>query len=261
MELTGAWSDLADTLLVRAALTARLGWDRAPNPLAGYSLGDDDVDALLRTLPGIDREAPGLLQDHVRKVLHDADVAVDEARAEFDVSLADGGPFAAICQNTVLDLAGAEVLALLLAVEVDTRRQRLVGYLADDVTQRRLSVWTLRLVAGESAVALAGPGGPLRRAGILARAGVGAWAAEPVAVAPTVSWWLAGDDGPDPAMPPGTEFLEAPFATDSPFEAGRIVVSTGRDRVRRLQAVASGLRRPLLLIACEADRSGRLGRG
>jgi SpoVK/Ycf46/Vps4 family AAA+-type ATPase len=248
VELTGAWSGFADTLLVRAALAARLGWDRAPNPLAGYSLSDEEVDSLLRALPGLDREPPALFQDDVRKVLDDADVAVEEARAEFQLSLDDHGRFAAICHNAGLDLAGAEVLALLLAVEVDTRRQRLVGYLADDVTQRRLTVWTLQLVAGDKAVALAGPGGPLRRAGLLVPAGAGAWAAEPVAVAPTVSWWLAGDDGLDPALPPGTEVLEVPYAADAPTEEGRIVVSSGRDRVRRLQSVAAGLLRSSLLI-------------
>jgi ATPase family associated with various cellular activities (AAA) len=248
VELTGAWSGLADALLVRAALTARLGWDRAPNPLAGYSLTDEEVDSLLRALPGLDREPPALLEDDVRKVLDDAEAAVEDARAEFHLSLADHGRFAAICHNAALDVAGAEVLAVLLAVEVDTRRQRLVGYLADDVTQRRLTIWTLRLVTGEEGVALVGPGGPLRQAGLLVPTGPGAWAAEPVAVPPTVCWWLAGDDGPDPALPPGTEVLEVPYAADAPSEPGRIVVSSGRDRVRRLQSVAAGLFRSSLLI-------------
>ncbi|MET0460364.1 MAG: ATP-binding protein [Ilumatobacteraceae bacterium] len=251
MELTGAWSGLADTLLVRAALTARLGWDRAPNPLAGYSLSDEEVDALLRALPGLDREAPGLLDDDVRKVLADADAAVVEARAGLQRSFDDDERFAVLCRHAGLDGAGAEVLGLLLAVEVDPRRQRLVGYLADDVTQRRLTVWTLRLVAGDEAVALAGPGGPLRRAGLLAPAGPGAWAAEPVAVAPTVSWWLAGDDGPDPNLPPGLEVLDVPYAAGAETDAGRLVLSTGRDRVRRLQSVAAGLLRPSLLVTAK----------
>ncbi|MET0324830.1 MAG: ATP-binding protein, partial [Ilumatobacteraceae bacterium] len=251
MELTGAWSGLADTLLVRAALTARLGWDRAPNPLAGYSLSDEEVDALLRALPGLDREAPGLLDDDVRKVLADADAAVEEARAGLQRSFDDDERFAVLCRHAGLDGAGAEVLGLLLAVEVDPRRQRLVGYLADDVTQRRLTVWTLRLVAGDEAVALAGPGGPLRRAGLLAPAGPGAWAAEPVAVAPTVSWWLAGDDGPDPNLPPGLEVLDVPYAAGAETDAGRLVLSTGRDRVRRLQSVAAGLLRPSLLVTAK----------
>ena len=219
-----------------------------PNPLAGYSLSDEEVDSLLRGLPGLDREPPALLHDDVRKVLDDATAAVEDARAEFQLSLGGHGRFAAICHNSRLDLVGSEVLAVLLAVEVDARRQRLVGYLANDVTQRRLTVWTLRLVAGDEAVAQAGPGGPLRRAGLLVPAGLGAWAAEPVAAAPTVSWWLAGDDGPDPALPPGTEVLDVPYAADAPIEPGRIVVSSGRDRVRRLQSVAAGLLRSSLLI-------------
>src|SRR3954469_20139174 len=99
VELTGAWSGLADTMLMRAALTARLGWDRAPNPLAGYSLSDEEVDALLRALPGLDRDPPALLHDDVRKVLDDADAAVEDARADFQLSLDDGGRFAATCHN------------------------------------------------------------------------------------------------------------------------------------------------------------------
>ena len=248
VELTGAWSDLADALLVRAALTARMGWDRAPNPLAGYSLTEDEVDAVLRSLPGLDREPPALVEDDVRKALDGADVAVDDARAAFAQSLGDGGRFAAIVHRAALDIAEAEVLALLLAVEVDTRRQRLIGYLADDVTQRRLTAWTLRVVAGDDAVALAGPGGPLRRAALLGPAGPGVWAAEPVAASPAVSWWLAGDDGPDPSLPAGAEVLEVPFAAGGPDEPGRLVVSSGRDRVRRLQSVATGLLRPTLLV-------------
>src|SRR5690348_281161 len=127
MDLSGAWSGLADALLVRAALTARVGWDRAPNALAGYALSDEEIDALLRALPGLDRDPPALVSDDVRKVLEDADAAVDDARADFRLSLADHDRFAAICHNAQFDLASAEVLALLLAVEVDTRRQRLVG--------------------------------------------------------------------------------------------------------------------------------------
>jgi len=247
-ELTGAWSGLADALLVRAALTARVGWDRAPNALAGYALSDEEIDGLLRTLPGLDRDPPALVHDDARKVLEDADAVVDEARADFRLALGDQDRFAAICHNAHLDLASAEVLALLLAVEIDTRRQRLVGYLADDVTQRRLTAWTLRLVAGDEAVSLVGPAGPLRQACLLMAPGTGAWAAEPVAVAPVVAWWLAGDDGPDPALAPGTEMLEVPYAAGAPAEAGRIVVSSGPDRVRRLQSAAAGLLRSLLLV-------------
>jgi AAA+ superfamily predicted ATPase len=248
VELTGAWSGLADALLVRAALTARAGWDRVPNAMAGYALSDEEIDNLLRALPGLDRDPPGLIHDDVRKVLEDAEAAVDDALAEFRSSLADHDRFAAICLNAQLDLAAADVLALLVAVEIDTRRQRLVGYLADDVTQRRLTAWTLRLVSGDAAVALVSPGGPLRRACLLATPGTAAWAAEPLAVAPAVLWWLAGDDAPDPALPPGIEELDVPYATDAPTEPGRIVVSSGPDRIRRLQAAAAGLLRPSLLI-------------
>jgi SpoVK/Ycf46/Vps4 family AAA+-type ATPase len=216
--------------------------------MAGYALSDEDIDTLLRALPGLDRDLPELIHDDVRKVLEDADSAVDDARADFGLSLGDHDRFAAICLNARLDAAAAEALGLLVAVEIDTRRQRLVGYLADDVTQRRLTPWTLRLVSGDAAVTLVGPGGPLRQACLLATPGTGAWAAEPLAIAPAVLWWLAGDAAPDPALPPGTEELQVPYAGDAPAEPGRIVVTSGPDRVRRLQAAAGGLLRRSLLI-------------
>src|SRR3954453_19413342 len=111
MELTGAWSELADTLLVRAALTARLGWDRAPNPLAGYSLTDEEVDALLRALPGLDLRPSAFLEDDVRKGPEKDDEAGEDARTEFRLSLGDESLFAAICYNAALDVADAELLA------------------------------------------------------------------------------------------------------------------------------------------------------
>jgi hypothetical protein len=99
------------------------------------------------------------------------------------------------------------VLAFLCAVEVDPRRQRLVGYLNDDVTQRRPTLWTLWQLFGstrELAVAI-GPAGGLRRAALLATPGDSPWSSAPLAVAAPVLWWLHGSRGLDPDLPPGSD--------------------------------------------------------
>ncbi|HET9690395.1 MAG TPA: ATP-binding protein [Acidimicrobiales bacterium] len=248
------WESLADSLLLRAALTARLGFDRAPNPLAGYTVDDAEVDALLAGLPGLDREPPLVVADDLRKVLDEADDRVHEARRDFEAWLEGGldgaGRFPTLCEHARLGLVDAEVLALLLAVEVDPRRQRLVGYIADDITLRRLTMWTLRLVAGDAALAAAAPTGALRRACLLAPAGGDAWAAQPLAVAPTVVWFVAGDDGPDPALPSTAETYRTGLTGGG---AGVVAVVSGRDRVRRIEAVAGAVARPSVIATPPPD--------
>ena len=95
------------------------------------------------------------------------------------------------------------------AVELDPRRQRVVGYLNDDVSQRRLSLFTLQLLFPEQPdVGLAiSPGGGLRRAALLAPAEPGVLGSVALAPSPTVFWWLAGDRARDPDLPAGTEHI------------------------------------------------------
>ena len=140
------------------------------------------------------------------------------------------------------------MLGLLAAVELDPRRERLVGYLNDDVTQRRLTPWTLRQVCApeDEHVIAVGPGGGLRRAALLAPPADGPWAAAPVAVAPIVMWWLTGAPARDPDLPAGVEFVDA-VATNGAAprrdqtDPCRVVVASCRDRLRRLQAVQDAL--------------------
>ena len=49
------WAPLADVLLQRAALVARVARQRAPDPLAGLKVDDADVANLLAELPGLER--------------------------------------------------------------------------------------------------------------------------------------------------------------------------------------------------------------
>lgn len=222
---------LADVVLQRAALSARVGRDRAPDPLAGLRIEDADVALLLAELPGLDRDgppgdAPGAA---------DADRAVAEAREGFHAGLATPGPFSDLVGNAGLGPMEAEVLAILCAVEMDPRRQRLVGYINDDVTLRRLTPWTLAALLERGAQAAVAPGGGLRRAALLSPAGSGPWASEPLAVAPAVLWWLAGDRSLDPELPSGAHLLQGPGGVH------RLVVCAGADRIRRLQAAVGSL--------------------
>src|SRR5262249_19661677 len=132
--------------------------------------------------------------------------------------------------------------------ELDPRRERLVGYLNDDVTLRRTTPWTLLQVfaAEEGHVLAVGPGGGLRRAALLAPPADGPWAAAPIAVASTVMWWLAGGQPLDPELPPGTELFDASqhhADIDVPSGTGArsIAVASGRDRLRRLEGVQDAL--------------------
>jgi hypothetical protein len=226
------WSVVADVLLQRAALVARVAQGRQPDPLAGLKTDDEDMERLLAELPGLDLPDPAAVSD-----MEDALApAVAEARDAFVEQLRADGPFATLVRGARLDLAEAEVLAVLCAVEMDPRRQRLVGYLNDDVTQRRLTLWTLRqlFAPDDDRLAAVGPGSGLRRAALLAPAADGPWASSPVAVAPPVMWWLHGDRSPDPELPPDGEVVSGPAVGKE-----HLVVATGADRLRRLQAVVT----------------------
>lgn len=218
-------------VLQRAALLARVGRDRAPDPLAGLRVEDADVAQLLAELPGLDRDGPPADAPGAA----DADRAVAEAREGFHAGLATRGPFPDLVGNAGLGPLEAEVLAILCAVEMDPRRQRLVGYINDDVTLRRLTPWTLAAVLERGAQPAVSPGGGLRRAALLSPAGTGPWASEPLAVAPAVAWWLAGDRSLDPDLPAGAHLLHGPAG------AHRLVVCAGADRIRRLQAAVGSL--------------------
>lgn len=247
------WDRFADVLLQRAALVVRLDRNRAPDPMAGLKVDDDDVASLLAGLPGLELGAAGEAEQ-VEQVLGDA---VDATRADLADDLEGDDALAGVARAARLSATEAEVLALLVAVETDPRRQRLVGYINDDVTLRRLTPWSLRIVFGgaswgDQALLAVAPGGGLRRAALLKPEVDGPWASNPLAVADAVVWWLAGDHSPDPALPPGIEIL-APSVEDSPLPADAeplVVVCAGQDRVRRIEAVQALLPGgPLLVTA------------
>ena len=140
---------------------------------------------------------------------------------------------AVLARRADLTQPECEVLGLLCAIELDPRRERLVGYLSDDVTQRRMSPWTLRQVFApdEEQVIAVGPSSGLRRAALLAPPADGPWAAAPVTVASTVMWWLAGAPAIHVDLPAGIELLEASGANATPATARRTGPQVGRGGV------------------------------
>jgi AAA+ superfamily predicted ATPase len=228
------WLDLADVLLQRAALARRVSRDVAPDPLAGLRIGDDELDRLLTELPGLDDGA----RDRIDDALGDR---VAEAYRDFVGAATDESLFARVVANCGLSLAESLVLALLVAVELDPRRQRLVGYLNDDVAQRRLTAVSLRLVTAGLAEPLdvlgaVGPSGGLRRACLVQVDADAPWASAPLRVHADVVWWALGETTPAGGLPDGVRVIDQPGRG-----AADVVVVSGQDRIRRTQAVVAAV--------------------
>ena len=233
------WTALADVLLQRAALVVRVARHRLPDPLAGLKVDEQDLTDLLRELPGLEPVDSAVAAEVERSLAE----PLSTARKAFVESLDGDAPLAVLARRAQLTQSEAEVLGLLCAVELDPRRERLVGYLNDDVTQRRLTPWTLRQIwaPDDGHVLAVGPGAGLRRAALLAPPAPGPWAAVPVVVAAPVMWWLSGAAAPDPDLPPGVELVEAEVADPQPLGDTPVVVASGPDRHRRLQAAMAAL--------------------
>ena len=133
------WATLADTLLQREALICRLAEGRPPRDFAGLFVGDDEIDRVLASLPGLDGPAP----ERAAAVRDSVAPQVRKARREFAARLRDRSPFATVARAARLGIGDAEVLALLVAVEMSPARQRLVAYVQDSVQLPRLTLATL----------------------------------------------------------------------------------------------------------------------
>ena len=259
-----SWAVLADVLLRRAALVVRVAFDHRPDPLAGLKVDDEDLEKLLTELPGLavaDQSVIAAIERETRP-------AVDAARAQLQADVSSiSGPdaFCRLVRFARLSDLETEVLALSCAIEVDPRRQRVVGYLNDDVGQRRLTLFTLQVLFPERpGVALAvSPGSGLRRAALLAPLEAGPLGTVSLAPSPALLWWLAGDLSRDLELPAGVEHVRrrapdkqvptrsrARAAPADPLQqgspAGRgdgdgLFLVPGKDKLRRRQAATEKL--------------------
>lgn len=219
-----AWIVLADLALRRLATLHRIARGRGPDDLAGMRVGDAEIDAVLLEVTGGDDPVAW------EKAAATLDPMLAEARDRFAASLEHAHPFSSIVANAMLGRAEAEVLAVALAVEVDTRRQRLVAYVNDDALRPRLTLETAAKLFGSShpGAVTVGHGSGLRRAALVDVIDDGPWATHTIVPRASVVWALAGDTSLDPSLPRGAVFVEA---ADSFGEA--FVVVTGIDRLRR----------------------------
>ena len=244
METGGAtappWAILADVLLHRAALVVRVAFDHRPDPLAGLKVDDEDLGRLLNELPGLAVTDRSVIEEINKEAAGD----LAAARQAFHSYISEDNAFSRIVRFARLSDIEAEVFAVACAVELDPRRQRVVGYLNDDVSQRRLSLFTLQVLFGEhpDVGLVAGPGSGVRRAALISPVEPGPLSSVALVPSPTVVWWLCGDHTADPELPAGTDVRRGlPAEAAALATAPPLVLVPGGDRVRRLQAAESVL--------------------
>jgi len=97
------WAVLADLLLQREALVCRVAEGRPPRDFAGLYVSADDLDRVLKSLPGIDGPAPEAVAP-MRARFADQIAA---ARAAFAADLDGATPFAELSRAAGLDPAAA----------------------------------------------------------------------------------------------------------------------------------------------------------
>ena len=222
------WEVYADVVLQRAALTMRMHRGEPPRPLAGLVVDDDEIGVLLADLPGL-AKVDGSAVDELL-------AATEPDLAEAEKLLLEPGSqddFAAIAWNALLDPNSIRVLALASAIDLDAARQRLVGYLNDDVSRRWLTMSVVSRILGQPGVAALASDSPLVRACLVTVEGETAWAMRAVRVATCVSDALAGARGADPTLPRRTEVV----LSDVEDGAGFVLVHSG-DRSTRIERAA-----------------------
>lgn len=227
-----AWEELPEALLRCEVARSRIARAAPPDPFAGLKLSEADVDRLLAGPEDI-----GVPRD----VLKD----IERARSGFERAVA-GSAIGELIGHAGLTGVDAEVFALLAAVERSPRRQRLVGYVLDDVNRNRPTLHLLERIFDAAGPLAVSHDGRLRRAALVEVVDEGPWANRGVDLAAMVSWALAGDGSLDPALPDGATPLKG-----GSTEGDRLVFVTGEDRVRRLQAAVRATAAPAFLLVDE----------
>jgi hypothetical protein len=200
------WELFADVLLQREAAVCRIVSGVPPRDFAGLYVGQDDIDALLASLPGLDGPAP----ERAAPVAKAFEALLAEAAGELAAWVRTAPePFAACVRNARLTPPEAEVFAVLAAVDLHPARQRLVAYIQDSVQLPRPTLATLARVFGPGHVgarALA-PGAGLRRAQLVTIEDGAPWAVRMCGLTARVSWALSGAGPLDPGLPPGARVI------------------------------------------------------
>ncbi len=185
--------------------------------------------------------------------------AVDEARQS---SIA-----AWIAQYAALTAAEVEVLAVVLAVEVDPALHRLVSYANGEAARGRLTVGNLVEMLDEpisehvgpvgGAFRATAPGSGLRRAALMELSDDGPLADRVVAVPPNLVWAVSGLHETDPDLPDGAEYVDLwSDGVGVPEEIGGepFVAVTGVDRrLRWIEAARRGITGRVLVVPAPVE--------
>jgi Winged helix domain, variant/ATPase family associated with various cellular activities (AAA) len=131
-------------LRVRALVAQRRTTDPAPDdPFRGLYVSEETVEQLLSA------EDPGV------HPLHSESRVILEADADAAESAGDTLRLRRLARSAGLSDVDVELLMIALLPDLDSRFERLYGYLNDDVTRRRASVGLALQLAGESAMSAA----------------------------------------------------------------------------------------------------------
>ena len=179
---------------IRALVTHRRADDPAPDdPFRGLYLTDEVVDQLLapsREPPEPDRTA--------RAATEDAATAAEERGALVRLRR--------LAREAALSDLDVEILVICLVPDLDSRFERLYGYLNDDVTRRRATIGLALALADVSAASQSSratllPGAPLiDRALVQVEDADRPFLTRALRVPDRVTAHLLGNDAPDPAL-------------------------------------------------------------
>ncbi|MGH8982204.1 MAG: hypothetical protein ACRDWE_14500, partial [Acidimicrobiales bacterium] len=176
-----AWGELADALLAREAV--RRPRSDGGDPFAALRVSPEELERLLQPPRPLD----GRLAASTARVA--------AASAAFRRSLEEPSLLASLRRLAGLCDDELEVLAVLLAVELDPARQRVVAFLQDNVGASRPTLGTLAALfppphSGTHAVAV---GSAMVTTGLVEVSDEGPWGGRPVSVAAPVVWTFTGD--------------------------------------------------------------------
>jgi hypothetical protein len=218
---------LADVLLSAEASRCRVARGQSASAFSGLGFADADVDRLIGEL----KERAGA---SVRGAKREPDLPVAErARRTFAKWLSStDNLLAGIVARAALTARQAELLGFLAAIELDLGRQRLVSYIQDDVAKVRPTMSLVRQLFGREGVVALGAEGRLRCAGLVTVDESLPWAAQPVMLASSVTWSLAGDRSLDPELPEAARVA----GFDGDVGGDLFVLVVGPDETRRHEA-------------------------
>lgn len=234
MAQTPAWEQLADLLLQREALICRAIGEVPASSTAGLYVTDDDAIRILRDLPGL-RDPKVEAIDVI-----DASVGPDlvRARAALVDELPDS-PLGRVQQRFGLSSSEIELLAVIVAVEIEHSRQFITGYIQDDLTRPRLMRSTLRRLHIDSLdLGVLHPDSRLVSSRLIHLTAGEPWGRSQLRPSPSLVWAMSVDQ--PPPLPTGCSWRSADMPRSetekfSPDQDARVWLLYGRASVRAKQ--------------------------